>query len=96
MSLRRLPARKVEKPVNFSFIAPEAQTVSLAGDFNGWDPEATPMRRMPDGGWTAQVTLPHGHHRYLFVVDGEAMLDPRANGTSTDENDYTFSLIAVS
>ena len=37
--------------VDFFCRAPQAQKVSLIGDFNGWQPEAHPMTRMPDGGW---------------------------------------------
>ena len=97
--LRRLPARKVEKPINFTLIAPEAQRVTLVGDFNEWNPELTPLRRQPDGGWATQVVLSHGHHRYLFIVDGEPILDPRASGTSREEVEdceYLYSLLAVS
>jgi 1,4-alpha-glucan branching enzyme len=70
--------------------------VQLVGDFNGWDLAATPMQRMPDGRWTASLELHHGHHRYLFLVDGEPMLDPNATGIARDDQDNRVSLIAVS
>lgn len=66
------------------------------GDFNGWDVHATPMRRMPDGFWLASLELPHGHHRYLFLVDGEPKLDPNANGIARDDQNNRVSLLAVS
>lgn len=93
---RRIPARKANVSISFSLLAPQARQVALVGDFNGWDTEAHPFRRQPDGGWVTRVDLPHGHHRYLFVVDGEPILDPRASGQTRDENDCVFSLIAVS
>ena len=31
--------------------APNAQAVSLVGDFNGWDRSATPMERVEGGVW---------------------------------------------
>jgi len=54
------------------------------------------MTRMPDGGWTIRVELPHGHHQYLFLVDGKPTLDPNAMGKVHNERDETVSLIAIS
>ena len=58
--------------VTFVFRAPGATRVSLVGDFNGWDPNATPLARATTGEiWTAQVALEHGLHAYAFVIDGQ-------------------------
>ena len=91
----RLVPRRTIKPVNFTYPAPNASHVSLIGDFNDWHPNATPMKRQPDGYWTVQVSLGPGHHHYQFLVDGKPMLDPRAQGTARNENDEKVSLIAV-
>src|ERR1043165_5719682 len=93
---RRYSAKNNIRPVNFLFFAPQARHVSLIGDFNNWSPNANPMKRQPDGGWTIQVPLSHGHHRYLFLVDGLKVLDPRAQGTARTETNEKVSLIAVS
>lgn len=82
--------------VNFFCRAPEAKSVSLVGDFNGWVPTANPMTRMPDGGWVIRLELPHGHHQYLFLVDGKPTLDPNAMGKVRNDRDDTVSLIAIS
>ena len=37
---------------------PDAQSVGLAGDFNGWNPAATPMKQRKDGCWWATLRLP--------------------------------------
>jgi hypothetical protein len=59
--------------------APEARLVAVAGDFNGWRPEATPLRRGEGGVWTVQLPLPPGRrYEYLFLVDGEWVGDPSA------------------
>lgn len=57
-----------------------AREVSLVGDFNGWDEQATPMvQRAADGTWSARVPLEPGRHTYAFVVDGQQWLvDPLA------------------
>jgi len=48
-----------------------AQSVHVAGSFNGWSPTATPMTD-PDGDgiFTATLELPRGRHHYKFVLNG--------------------------
>jgi 1,4-alpha-glucan branching enzyme len=70
--------------------------VFLTGDFNEWKPRATPMQRMPDGRWMVSLELHHGHHEYLFLVDGKPKLDRSATGTAHHERFGEVSLIAVS
>ena len=78
---RPLPTRDaVRDGVKFVLVAPQAARVSLVGDFNRWDPAATPMERTPTGGtWSVVVPLSSGRHEYAFVVDGKQWLpDPSA------------------
>ncbi len=84
------------KPINFFCSAPGAETVSVVGDFNDWDASANPMRQGPDRTWHAQVQLHHGHHQYLFLVDGQPKLDPRAQGIATSDRNERVSLMSVS
>jgi 1,4-alpha-glucan branching enzyme len=92
----RYSAKRTRHHVDFFCDAPEAEHVCLVGDFNGWDPAATPMQRMPDGGWTASLALHHGYHQYLFVVDGTPKLDANASGIARCDRNGSVSLIAVS
>lgn len=92
----RYSAKNVVKPINFVCVAPEAKHVSLVGDFNDWHAEAHPMKRQPDGAWMVQVPLNHGHHHYLFLVDGKHRLDPAAQGVARNERNEKVSLIAIS
>ena len=84
------------KPISFFCTAPGAESVFLVGDFNAWDSTAHPMERRMDGSWFLQVPLPHGHHRYQFLVDGKPMLDPKATGIARNPWNERVSLIAVS
>ncbi len=59
----------------------KAKTVHLAGSFNGWSKDATPMQRKR-GAWVVKVPLQEGVHHYKFVVDGEQWLVDGANGDS--------------
>ncbi len=89
-----LPARDSLRPVNFYCSAPGAKSVHLAGDFSHW--RSIPMTRRVDGWWFIQVELPHGHHHYHFLVDGQPTLDPQASGTARDDDNQPVSLVAVS
>jgi hypothetical protein len=42
------------------------------------------------------IPVHHGHHRYVFLVDGKPMLDPRAQGIARNDQNERVSLIAVS
>ena len=95
-TLPRYSARRNLHPANFYCHAPQAKQVSLVGDFNNWDSNATPMVRQPDGRWMTSLELSHGYHEYVFLVDGNRVLDPRATGKTKDSHDQAVSLLAVS
>lgn len=64
--------------VSFRLAAPQAQNVSLAGDFSNWTPTYA-MQRSAPGVWTIVVPLSPGVHEYSFVVDGKRWVpDPMA------------------
>lgn len=86
----------MRKPVNFFCRAPQAERVALIGDFNGWDPSVHLMERGPDGAWHLQVPLHHGHHQYVFLVDDQPVLDPKAQGVARNERNERVSLMSVS
>lgn len=72
------PPAGTEVLVHFRLEAPQAHTVTLAGDFSDWTPAHT-MQRSADGVWTIVVPLTPGVHEYAFVVDGERWIpDPAA------------------
>jgi len=68
--------------VRLEFTNPEAVKVCLAGTFNDWRPEATPMIRLADGRWIKKLSLPPGSCEYRLVVDGDWMPDPLAGETA--------------
>jgi 1,4-alpha-glucan branching enzyme len=92
----RYSAKKTLKPIPFSCLAPDAQSVCLAGDFNDWNESSHPLQRQTDGGWLLMVPLSHGHHHYVFVVDGKHVLDPRASGVARNQKGERVSLLGVS
>lgn len=68
-------------PVTWVCHAPAAHEVFLAGDFNGWQPQVTPMTPQADGRWTVTLPVAPGPHEYRFVIDGRWQEDPQAAGS---------------
>ena len=95
-TLPRYSAKRNLHRANFFCHVPEAERVSLIGDFNDWQANATPMIRQPDGRWMASLELSHGYHEYVFLVDGKRVLDPNATGKAKDSHNEPISLLAVS
>jgi 1,4-alpha-glucan branching enzyme len=60
------------------YFDPLAREVCVAGTFNDWRAEATPMRQGPAGKWTAELLLRPGEYEYRFLVDGHWKDDPMA------------------
>ncbi len=90
------PGKKTLRSMNFICHAPQAKSVTLVGDFNGWNPNINRLKQLPDGGWLINIDLKHGHHRYAFLVDGVLTLDPRAQGITRNDQGERVSLVPVS
>ena len=68
----------VDRMIRFTFHAPTARKMFLAGDFNHWSTEAGPMRKGPDGEWHLGVALRPGRYEYRFFADEVWCDDPAA------------------
>jgi 1,4-alpha-glucan branching enzyme len=66
----------------FRVWAPFARAVAVAGDFNDWSAEASPLTQERDGLWSADVPEARAGHEYRYVVstaDGQrSRIDPYA------------------
>ena len=72
-----------DEGIRFTYTAPAAASVAIAGEFNHWDP-AKDRLRGPDekGAWSISLRLSEGRYEYRFVVNGkEWELDPSAPST---------------
>ncbi len=68
-----------------AYRAPLARQVAVAGNFNGWKPEAARMQRGQGGVWTVEIPLvPGRRYEYMFLVDGHWVTDPSAAVTVDD------------
>jgi 1,4-alpha-glucan branching enzyme len=60
---------KGEKTFEFTFHAPEAREVFLAGEFNNWDTQSLPMKKGKGGVWKAKIKLLPGRYEYKLFAD---------------------------
>jgi 1,4-alpha-glucan branching enzyme len=69
-------APTVSSATHLQIHAPEAKAVFVAGTFNDWRTDATPLEPQGSGLWTVALELAPGMYEYLFVVDGCWCSDP--------------------
>jgi len=74
-SVGNTAVKDTKSGIEFSYEAPNAQTVYLAGDFNGWNTTATPLAKDENGVWKVLLKLAPGKYQYKFVVDGNWFFD---------------------
>lgn len=95
-ALAQLPDSLAARAVRFVLIAPQADSVALVGDFNGWDAKATPMQAQASGTWSVYVPLEPGLHVYSFVIDGKHFVpDPTAPIAPDDGFGQRNSVVVV-
>jgi 1,4-alpha-glucan branching enzyme len=68
--------KTAKQKVTFSYNAPSAKTVLIAGDFTGWNQAPVSLKKDKGGNWKKTVSLPPGRHEYRLLVDGEWRDDP--------------------
>jgi hypothetical protein len=78
----------------FRYKAPDAQSVSLMGEFNNWKGAA--MTKESDGVWSLKVTLSPGTYGYKFLINGKDwVFDPEnSNRKTVDSNENSAVAIA--
>ncbi len=81
--------------VHLEYSNPTAAAVCVAGTFNDWRPEATPMVALGNGCWRKELTLPPGVSEYRIVADGEWITDPQAKETSPNPFGGVNSVLRV-
>ena|SRR5882724_160859 len=64
--------------ISLELVKPGAKQVAVAGDFNDWKPERSPLVQIGNGRWVGDLNVNPGRHEYLFVVDGQWLPDPNA------------------
>jgi 1,4-alpha-glucan branching enzyme len=64
--------------VTFKFKA-EADSLTLVGDFNGWDETANPMKKAKDGTFSVSVEMESGiEQQFRYLANGNTWLNDEA------------------
>lgn len=80
------------------FVLPSTigKRVGVAGEFNGWSSDQTPMRLNETGEiWEATVRMPAGANQYRLVVDGAWIADPYNPNVAPNPFGGTNSVVMV-
>jgi serine protease AprX len=90
------PPRVENGRLMFIFHDDSAQSVSVAGDFNGWSQAATPLKRDDSGLWVSEIVVPQaGLFEYKFIVDGQRWIEDPSNGMKAPDNYGGFNSVLV-
>lgn len=75
----------------------QAESAVLAGEFNGWSLQQTPMKKLKDNSFSATLSLPAGQtYRFRYVLDvGVWVNDPEADGYAPNEYGEANSVLTV-
>jgi hypothetical protein len=71
--------RRESDSVLFRCHAPEAESVVLVGEFNGWDPGADPLAPAGGGWWELRRRIAPGNWQYAYLVDGHTVVPADAD-----------------
>lgn len=83
--------------LRFSLYAPQAGSVALVGDFNGWGSTSeVSLKPAGNGIWSVVIPLPSGRHQYAFLVDGQRWVtDPRAEQHVSDDFGRQNAIVTI-
>ncbi len=72
--------------VRFVLTAPEANSVSLVGDFNNWQPTKLVLKDRKEGKWELTIKLKKGKvYTYNFLINGKQwIIDPNSYAVVDD------------
>lgn len=86
------------RPVLLQIASPASSRVVVVGDFNDWDPAATPLQPTGrQGVWTVELHLKPGRYHYTFLIDGRRWeRDPSESPAAGSEFGAPVSVLTVS
>ncbi|MFO7849569.1 MAG: glycogen-binding domain-containing protein [Spirochaetia bacterium] len=84
--------------VTFYYRSSSAQNISVAGNFNSWDPYMYRLKKVPgkDNLYSITLPLPEGTYYYQFIVDGKRKPDPNNPEKVVSSSGDTVSVIQIS
>jgi 1,4-alpha-glucan branching enzyme len=94
--LKRIVERTGHVKVTFA-LPDSGECVSVVGDFNGWDPFATPLKRRSNGTRSVSVVLPPGRpYAFRYLAEGGRWFDDHdADAVSPNGYGETHSVVVT-
>lgn len=81
------PPRVENGRLMFVFHDDSAQSVAVAGDFNDWSHDATPLKQNASGLWLTEIAIPRaGRFEYKFIINGRRWIEDPSNGMKAPDN----------
>jgi serine protease AprX len=88
------PPRIESRKLVFNYHNDAAETVALAGDFNGWDPAHTFFTKLSTGAWRAEIEPPApGRYLYKLIVNRSRWIDDPGNAMKEPDNYGGFNSV---
>jgi len=82
-------------PVTFSLHSKQADSVFVAGSFNGWSSNFNPLEKKDDSTWSTTLYLDPGYYYYKLVVSNQWIPDPTNDRKINDGGNSYNSIIKV-
>ncbi|HET6977934.1 MAG TPA: S8 family serine peptidase [Pyrinomonadaceae bacterium] len=80
------PPRVENGQLLFVYHDDDARSVSVAGDFNGWNAARNPLTKDTTGLWISSFTTPGpGRYEYKFVIDEQRWTEDPSNGMKVSD-----------
>ena len=89
------PLKGLPEGLIFSFKGPPGETVTVAGNFNGWDPFMYELKEGPAGIYSINVPLPPGAYQYVFFYRGQRYVDPNNPNRIYSRDGSAASVIVI-
>ncbi len=95
ISLGYSAVKSVSNGVLFTYDAPNAENVYIAGSFNDWNASKDKLTKNKEGIWEIILKLSPGKYQYKFVVDGNWYFDQDNPDTEDDGYGGANSVIEI-
>ncbi len=86
---------KLTKKTVFTVERPDAKTICLAGEFNGWNTQSHPMAQDKKGVWKIDLALEPGTYQFRYFVDQSWWMNDAEAGQVANEHGSNNSLTVV-
>ncbi len=81
--------------VEFSVEGESGEIITIAGDFNGFDPFTHRLAETRPGVYSIRIRLLPGRHLYYFVLDGVSFVDALNRQVALDADRHRLSVVTV-